>query len=100
MDSSDLVKGLGKAGAGVVTVLYFARLREALGRDSEELALSPDIGTVGALRDSLRARGGAWETQFAEAKPVRADVNQTMASLDTTIAPGDEIAFFPPVTGG
>jgi molybdopterin synthase sulfur carrier subunit len=83
-----------------VTVLYFARLREALGCDSEQLTLSADIGTVGALRDALSARGGAWETQFAAAKPVRAAVNQTMASGDTTIAPGDEIAFFPPVTGG
>jgi len=100
MDSSDLVKGLARAGAGIVTVLYFARLREALGRDVEQFSLPSGVQTVGALRDLLRARGGAWETELAAAKPVRVAVNQTMARLDSPIGAGDEIAFFPPVTGG
>jgi len=100
MDSSDLHKGLAQAGTALVTVLYFARLREALGRDAEQLSLPAGVATVGALRDMLLARGGAWAVELASAKPVRVAVNQTMARLDTGIRPGDEIAFFPPVTGG
>jgi molybdopterin synthase sulfur carrier subunit len=100
MDNSNLAKGLAHTGTGMVTVLYFARLREALGRDAEQLPLPATVQTVGALRDLLRARGAAWEVELAAAKPVRVAVNQTMARLDTSIRPGDEIAFFPPVTGG
>ena len=83
-----------------VTVLYFARLKEALGRGSEQIALAPSLATVGALRDQLRARGGAWENELALTKPVRVAVNQEIARSDTPIANGDEVAFFPPVTGG
>ena len=83
-----------------VTVLFFAALREQLGRPREELELPAGIGTVGALRDHLRARGGAWNSVFAPNKPVRAAVNQDMVQPAATIKAGDEIAFFPPVTGG
>ena len=100
MDNSDLAKGFAHTGIGNVTVLYFARLREAFGRDTEQIALLPGLQTVAALRDLLRARGGAWEVELGAAKPVRVAVNQTMARLDSAIGPGDEIAFFPPVTGG
>ena len=100
MDSSDLEKGRARATTSQVTVLYFARLREALGRDAEHLALPADVRTAGALRDLLRNRGGVWETELAAAKPVRIAVNQSMANVNTAIGAGDEIAFFPPVTGG
>lgn len=100
MDSTEIERGKVQAGAGTVSVLFFSRLREVLGRDREQLALPAQVSSVGSLRDFLRARGGAWETELAPAKPVRVAVNQTMARLDTPIAPGDEIAFFPPVTGG
>jgi len=100
VDSSDLQKGLARSETGVVTVLYFARLREALGRDAEQIALPPGAHTVGSLRDLLRARGDAWEAELSAAKPVRVAVNQAMARFDSAIRPGDEIAFFPPVTGG
>ncbi len=100
MDSSDLEKGRARATTSQVTVLYFARLREALGRDAEDLALPADVRTAGALRDLLRNRGGVWETELAAAKPVRIAVNQSMANVNTAIGAGDEIAFFPPVTGG
>ena len=100
MDTSDLEKGRARATTSQVTVLYFARLREALGRDAEDLALPADVRTAGALRDLLRNRGGVWETELAAAKPVRIAVNQSMANVNTAIGAGDEIAFFPPVTGG
>ena len=83
-----------------VTVLFFAALREQLGRPREELELPATVGTVGALRDHLRARGGAWDSVFAPNKPVRAAVNQDMVQAAAPIKNGDEIAFFPPVTGG
>ena len=84
----------------MVTVLYFARLRETLGRSSEQLALPADVRDLEGLRALLVARGGAWEQELAPSKPVRAAVNQAMAVGDMPVADGDEVAFFPPVTGG
>ena len=83
-----------------VTLLFFAALREQLGRPREELELPSNINTVGALRDHLRARGGPWADAFAANRPVRAAVNQDMVLPAAAIKGGDEIAFFPPVTGG
>ena len=82
-----------------IKVLFFAGLREALGVGSESLALPAGIGTVGALRDHLAARGEAWSA-LATTKNLRAAVNQQMVGPDAAVKPGDEIAFFPPVTGG
>ena len=84
----------------MVTVIYFARLREALGTGSEQLALPGDVRDLAGLRGLLSARGGAWASELAGSKPVRAAVNQDMAHGGTHIHDGDEIAFFPPVTGG
>jgi len=83
-----------------VKLLFFAALREQLGRPAEELELPPSISTVGALRDHLRARGGEWAQVFAPNRPVRAAVNQDMVQAAAPIKAGDEVAFFPPVTGG
>ena len=84
----------------MVTVLYFARLREALGTGREELALPESVIDLASLREALVGRGGAWATELARTRNVRAAVNQQMASADTPVADGDEVAFFPPVTGG
>lgn len=79
-------------------ILYFAWLRERVGRAEEELALPAGVATVADLRDHLLARGPAYA---ALAQPtVRFAVNQAMASPTTPVAAGDEVAFFPPVTGG
>jgi sulfur-carrier protein len=83
-----------------VTVLFFASLREQLGQPREQLELPAGVGTVGALREHLRARGGAWASAFAPNRPVRAALNQDMVQAAAAIKAGDEIAFFPPVTGG
>ena len=84
----------------MITVLYFARLREALGTGSEQIALPQGVRDLDGLRALLISRGGAWQHELAGNRALRAAVNQTMAGGDTRIADGDEVAFFPPVTGG
>jgi sulfur-carrier protein len=81
-----------------IRVLYFAGLREQVGTPGEELDASPT--TVAALRTLLMARGGAWQSALAQGKALRVAVNQEMAQSTTPVKPGDEVAFFPPVTGG
>ncbi len=83
-----------------VKVLYFASLREKLGRDAEELELPAGVATVAALRIHLRGRGGVFESSFAEKILLRAAVNQDMVQPAAAVKAGDEVAFFPPVTGG
>lgn len=82
-----------------VKVLYFASLREALGSSGEEVKLPADVATAGALRDLIAARGEPWNA-LARAKNLRCAVNQTMVGFDAAVKAGDEVAFFPPVTGG
>ena len=83
----------------MIKVLYFARLREQLQTESEQLDVAPEIQSVAALTDTLRNRGGVWAEAFG-GSTVMAAVNQEMANPDTAINDGDEVAFFPPVTGG
>jgi molybdopterin synthase sulfur carrier subunit len=83
-----------------VKVLFFAGLREQLGTGGEEIELPPGVKTVGALRAHLLARGAAYQAALAEKKLVRMAVNQQMVNATAPVKPGDEVAFFPPVTGG
>ncbi len=80
----------------MIRVLYFARLRDQVGLSSEELDELPP--TVGDLIEHLGARGNAWSDAFSGT--VLMAVNQEMADRNTPIAAGDEVGFFPPVTGG
>lgn len=84
----------------MITLLYFARLREALGSGREQIALPAGVATLGALRAHLARRGGAWAIEMAEGRNLRAAVNQDVAAADAPLKDGDEVAFFPPVTGG
>ncbi len=84
----------------MVQLKFFAGLREALGTSSEALTLPADVATVGALRAHLVARGGVWAEHFAAKRNLRAAVNQDMVNADAAVKAGDEVAFFPPVTGG
>lgn len=86
--------------AAPVHVLYFAWLRERAGRSEETFELPAGIASVAALVGWLRARDPAGEAVFAEASLVRCAVNQDLVGADAPVAPGDEVAFFPPVTGG
>ena len=81
----------------VVRVLYFAGLKEALGCSGESVALPEGVTTLGALRAHLIAGG---REALATTKNLRMAVNQEMAKAEAGIADGDEVAFFPPVTGG
>ena len=83
-----------------ITVRYFASVKESVGRDVEEIDVPAAVGTVGALRAYLRERGGAWAETLADSRRVTAAVNQDMVKPAATIRAGDEVAFFPPVTGG
>ena len=83
-----------------VTVRYFAKLRESFGLGSERVALPAEVAHVSALREWLRARGGVWAEELAAGRAVRVAVNEEMAESATPVRDGDEIAFFPPVTGG
>lgn len=84
----------------MVTLLYFANLRESLGASREVVPLPAGTATVDRLVDHLRSRGTHWSEAFAPGRPWRVAVNQQMADAATPVKPGDEVAFFPPVTGG
>ena len=81
-----------------IQVRYFASIREAIGQGSE--AVETSATTLGALRDELIARGGAYATSLARGKAVRMALNQTLSDESAALAEGAEVAFFPPVTGG
>lgn len=83
----------------MIHVLYFAGLKERLGLPGESLPLPAGVATVGQLRDHLAARGEQWQA-LKEMRNLRAAVNQDIANINTPVAEDDEIAFFPPVTGG
>ena len=83
----------------MLRVLFFASLREQLGVAEQALDV-PVPATVGALVTQLRARGETWSEVLATGKRWRVAVNQDMATLETPLKSGDEIAIFPPVTGG
>ena len=81
-------------------VLYFAGIRERVGCDSETLEPQSPVASVAELRAMLVARGEAWREALEGTRNLRVAVNQSMAGPDTALSSGDEVAFFPPVTGG
>ena len=83
-----------------VKVLFFAGLREQLGSAGEDIELPSGVSTVAGLREHLKSRGGAYATAFGQKNLVRTAVNQDMVPPTARINAGDEVAFFPPVTGG
>lgn len=81
-------------------LLYFAWMRERLGRDEETIVLPSDVRTVGELLDHLRGRGHAYAQALADPRIVRVAINHTYAKLHDPVRDADEVAIFPPVTGG
>jgi len=83
-----------------VRILYFARLRETLGASAEEAALPDEVMDIAGLMWWLAARGGVWQEEFDGCRQIRAAVNQELVQNAAFVNAGDEVAFFPPVTGG
>lgn len=78
----------------------FASLRDAVGTGTETVELAGDAASVAQVREALIAKGEAWAHAFRNLKRIRAAVNQELAGDDAVVKEGDEVAFFPPVTGG
>lgn len=81
----------------MIKVLFFAQTRELVGCDG--LEVEPLYPTAEALRDALTEKGDKWQLALEPGKLLVA-INQTICSLDSPVVDGDEVAFFPPVTGG
>ena len=81
-------------------LLYFAWLRERIGLGEEEASPPAEVATVAGLVEWLRGRGPGYAAAFGTTAAVRCAVNQDFATPDAAVRPGDEVAFFPPVTGG
>src|SRR3990172_7363009 len=84
----------------IMKLLFFARLREDLGCAEETIVLPAGVDTVAGLRAYLMGRGSVWRQALAPGRALGVAVNQDMAQPGTPVKPGDEVAFFPPVTGG
>jgi sulfur-carrier protein len=83
-----------------VKLLYFAWLRSRIGVAEEDVALPSEVGDVAALLDWLRSRGGGYAEALQDLRIVRVAVNQDYVGLEHPVREGDEVAIFPPVTGG
>lgn len=83
-----------------VRILYFAWVREKAGIGAEEVTPPADVKNVRRLVAWLAARGGGSAAALADLTSVRVAVNQEHVGLDHPLRPDDEVAFFPPVTGG
>lgn len=81
-------------------LLYFASVRENTGLSEESYELPNDVGNVAQLTEHMRNRGGGYAAAFENTSMIRVAVNQVHAQPEQPIADADEIAFFPPVTGG
>ena len=84
----------------MIDLLYFSWVRERIGRDGERLALPDGVATAAALLDHLRSLGDGYAAALADRGRIRVAVNQDFVGFDAPVRAGDEVAIFPPVTGG
>ena len=84
----------------MIKVLYFARLKENLNYSTEDIDLPADVTNVAQLKAHLAKRGEAWANLFNGNQSIRAAINHALVDDNAQIKDGDEVAFFPPVTGG
>ncbi len=84
----------------MINLKYFASLKEALGVTHEAIALPAPAADVMTVLQTLQARGGKWQTHLVGDGRLKFAVNHIMVALDAPVRDGDEVAFFPPVTGG
>lgn len=83
-----------------VRLLYFSWVREKVGRADETVALPPHVATISDLMAWLTTKGPEYQAAFAPSNVIRAAIDQVHAKIDSDIKSANEIAFFPPVTGG
>jgi sulfur-carrier protein len=83
-----------------VKLVYFAWVRERIGRTDEEIILPPTIATAGDLLDWLKTLGPEYEHALAEPSAIRIAVDRVHARRETSLAGAGEVALFPPMTGG
>ncbi len=81
-------------------LLYFARIRESIGHSNETISLPQNVDNIAELIDHLRSLGKNYENAFKDEAIIRVALNQTYVNFDNPIDDDDEIAFFPPMTGG
>ena len=81
-------------------LLYFARIRETIGQSGEVLTLPDNISTVDGLINLLRKKGAHYEAAFDNDALIRVAVNQSYVDFNHPVTTDDEVAFFPPMTGG
>lgn len=81
-------------------ILYFAWVREAIGKDGETIAHPGADMTIAALVEHLSGQGAGYAEAFANPEKLRAALDQTFVSLETPLGEARELALFPPVTGG
>ncbi|MBU0498812.1 MAG: molybdopterin converting factor subunit 1 [Gammaproteobacteria bacterium] len=83
----------------MIRVLYFASLKDRVGTGSEEMEVA-EGASIATVMEELKGRGGVWADAFGGKTRVLAAINQEMSRPEETVRNGDEVAFFPPVTGG
>ena len=83
-----------------LNLVYFAWLKQSIGAGGENVDAPASVTTVAALRDWLRSKGGGHGEAFGKDAVLRAAVNKQIVSDDHALKDGDEVAFFPPFTGG
>ena len=81
-------------------LVYFAWVRERIGRKDEEIVLPASVATAGDLIDWLKGRGPEYEHALAEPRAIRVAVDRVHAAPETPLAGASEVALFPPMTGG
>lgn len=84
----------------MIKIKYFARLSESLGVKNEEMEYTDQISTADDIIDQLITRGEIWSNAFSGDNKILVAVNQEMSDRGVNVIDGDEVAFFPPVTGG
>ncbi|MTI10220.1 molybdopterin converting factor subunit 1 [Curvivirga aplysinae] len=81
-------------------ILYFAWLRQKIGTGEERKDIPANVTTVSQLVDWLRSEGDHYADAFKDTSAIKVAINQEFADFNATVQSGDEVAFFPPVTGG
>ena len=81
-------------------ILYFAWVRDNIGYSQEKLSRPKNVGTLKQLAEYLKLQSDGHARAFSDLSAIRASINQQFVSLDTGVVDSDEVAFFPPVTGG